>query len=74
MKKEEFINIWDNVVSAIESTVDYFRGFYRIPVSQLLPYNALLVPFSYFFYHHKDKPTGNKQKYLQDFCAYLHIE
>jgi hypothetical protein len=67
LKKEEFINIWDNVVSAIESAVDYFRGFYRIPVSQLLPYNALLVPFSYFFYYHKDKPTGNKQRYLQDF-------
>jgi hypothetical protein len=47
--------------------VDYFRSFYRIPVSQLLPYNALIVPFAYFFYHHKDKPTGDAQKYLQDF-------
>ena len=32
-----------------------------------MPYNALIVPFAYFFYHHKDKPTGDKQKYLQDF-------
>jgi hypothetical protein len=32
-----------------------------------LPYNALIVSFSYFFYHHKDKPTGIKQKYLQDY-------
>lgn len=67
LKKKEFIEIWDDVIDAIEKTVDYFRGYYRIPVSQLLPYNALIVPFAYFFYHHKDKPTGNKQKYLQDF-------
>lgn len=67
LNKQRFIATWDDTISAIESTVDYFRGFYRIPVSQLLPYNALIVPFAYFFYHHKDKPTGDKQKYLQDF-------
>lgn len=67
LKKEDFIEKWSDVVSAIESAVDYFRGFYRIPVSRLLPYNALLVPFAYFFYYHKDKPTGVKQQYLQDF-------
>ncbi len=48
-------------------TIDYFRNFYRIPVSQLLPYNALIVPFSYYFYKMKDKPTGDRQKYLQDY-------
>ena len=67
LNKKKFIDNWDNAVDAIERTVDYFRGFYRIPVSQLLPYNNLIVPFAYFFYHHKDKPTGDKQKYLQDF-------
>jgi hypothetical protein len=67
LNKQKFINIWDDAASAIESAVEYFKTFYRIPVSQLLPYNALVVPFSYFFYKHKDKPTGDKQKYLQDF-------
>jgi len=67
LNKHRFINIWDDAVDAIERTVDYFRNYYRIPVSQLLPYNALVVPFAYFFYHHKDKPTGDMQKYLQDF-------
>lgn len=72
LDKQKFINIWSNAITAIESAVEYFKGFYRIPVSQLLPYNALVVPFAYFFYHHPDKPTGEKQKYLQDFfwrCA-----
>lgn len=72
LDKQKFIDVWDSVVDAIERTVEYFRSYYRIPVSQLLPYNALIVPFSYFFFHHNDKPTGIKQKYLQDFfwrCA-----
>lgn len=67
LNKKEFIYIWDEVVIAIESVVEYFRNFYRIPVSQLLPYDALLIPFTYFFFKHKDKPIGKKQKYLQDY-------
>lgn len=67
LDKSSFIDIWSNAVDAIERAVDYFRSYYRIPVSQLLPYNALIVPFAYFFYHHNDKPTGNKQRFLQDF-------
>lgn len=67
LDKEKFIELWPSVADAIERTVDYFRDYYRIPVSQLLPYNALVVPFAYFFYHHNDRPTGDKQRYLQDF-------
>jgi hypothetical protein len=33
----------------------------------LLPYNALIAPFSYFFFYHPDKPTGDKQRFLEDF-------
>ncbi|RLB87158.1 MAG: hypothetical protein DRH10_09575, partial [Deltaproteobacteria bacterium] len=72
LDKQEFINIWYDAIDSIEKAIEYFRNFYRIPVSQLLPYNTLIVPFAYFFYHHKDKPTGDKQRYLQDFfwrCA-----
>ena len=67
LNKADFINCWNNGVSAIESAVEYFISYYRIPVSQLLPYNALIVPFSYFFYKNVDKPIGLKQKYLQDY-------
>ncbi len=67
LDKSKFIDVWPHAVDAIYQAVDYFRGFYRIPVSRLLPYGALLVPFSYFFYHHPDKPTGDMQSDLQDF-------
>ena len=65
--REEFIATWPMAVAAIETAADYFRNSYRIPVSRLLPYNALLVPFAYYFYHHKDKPDGEGFKRLRDF-------
>jgi hypothetical protein len=68
LNKKEFIDIWDKVMSAFEAAAEYFKTFYRIPVSQLLPYDSLLVPFAYYFYNHPDKPLGQHQKALQDFC------
>ena len=67
LEKEEIIKKWDGVMDAIKLAVDYFRDYYRIPVSNLLPYKTLVVPFAYFFYHHKGKPYGDKQRYLNDF-------
>lgn len=67
LDKKKFIDVWDNVVDAIERAVEYFKLFYRIPVSQLLPYDGLLVPFTYFFFYHKDRPLDIKKKYLEDY-------
>ena len=67
IEKQKFIDSWKDAVDAIEEAVDYFRGYYGIPVSKLLPYNALIVPFAYFFFKHKDKPAGNMEKHLDDF-------
>lgn len=65
--KSDFIDAWEPVMNAIKSAVEYFKFTYRVPVSQLLPYNALLIPFSYYFYHHRDIPTLEDRKYLEDF-------
>lgn len=67
LERDRFIDIWDDVISALESAVDYFKNNYGIPVSQLLPYDGLLVPFTYFFYHHKDRPLDVKQALLRDY-------
>lgn len=67
LDKGRFISIWDKAVDAIKNAVEYFKLYYGIPVSQLLPYKGLLVPFSYFFYIHPTKPTGDMQKRLEDF-------
>lgn len=67
LEKRKFIDAWPEALDAIYGAVDYFRSYYRIPVSRLLPYSALLVPFSYFFFKHPDRPTGEMAKRLQDF-------
>lgn len=67
LEKDAFVNIWDNVTDALERAVMFFHDSLRIPVSQLLPYDGLLVPFTYYFYHHKDKPVGRQSELLQDY-------
>jgi len=67
LKKADVVAKWDDVVEAIRSAVDYFRTSLHVPVSKLLPYNALLAPFAYFFFHFDKKPVGKRQHYLQDF-------
>jgi len=67
LSKQDIIDHWDDGISALEHSIDYFRTSYGIPVSQLLPYDALLVPFAYFFYHNKDKPNADQRQYLEEF-------
>jgi len=67
LDKQAIIDIWDDVVSALKESIDYFRSVYRIPVSAILPYDSLLVPFAYFFYFQKGKPKGNQIKFLEEF-------
>jgi hypothetical protein len=72
LPKAKFIATWPKAIDAFERAVEYFRQTYRIPVSKLLPYNTLLVPFAYYFFHHPDKPDLEQKKLLQDFfwrCA-----
>ena len=72
LAKGQFIDTWPKAVDAFERAVEYFRNTYRIPVSKLIPYNTLLVPFAYFFYNHPDKPDPEQRKFLEDFfwrCA-----
>ena len=66
LDKMAFINIWDEAVNCIKSSIDFFRS-YGIVVGRILPYNALLVPFSYFYYQHKNNPSGIMKKRLEDF-------
>jgi len=66
LEKERFIDIWEEATNCIKASIDFFRG-YGITVSGILPYNALIVPFSYFFFKHKETPAGEKKKMLEDF-------
>lgn len=67
LDKQAIIDIWDDVISTLKESVDYLRSVYRIPVSAILPYDSLLVPFAYFFYFQKEKPKGEQIKFLEEF-------
>lgn len=54
--KQVFIQSWPTVKDGIFAAVDYFRNHLCIPVSRLLPYNALLVPLTYFFIRNEGQP------------------
>ena len=66
LDKQRFIDTWEDASRAIGLAVDHFRGALSIPVSQLLPYKGLLVPFAYFFYRHPTPPSGEMQRMLHD--------
>ena len=66
LDKADIIARWDGVISAIEKTIDHFRTVLRIPVSQILPYDTLIVPFAYFFLKTGKSPSGQQRKYLEE--------
>lgn len=67
LPSEDIIKVWDKTVSAIKKTVDHFRKAYGIPTSSLVPYPALMVPFSYFFFKNGDGPTEQQDTYLKEY-------
>jgi hypothetical protein len=67
--KTEFIETWPDAIAALEQAVEYFRNRYGSPISQLLPYNALLVPFAYFFWITRTLRSASSLKIF--FGAYL---
>jgi hypothetical protein len=68
LTKNKFIKNWPTVKDGIFIAVDYLRNHLRVPVSQLLPYNALLVPLTYFFNRLKGRnPTHIQNKLLTQY-------
>lgn len=74
IKREVFIETWPVMVESLFSAVDFIRSELRIPVSQLLPYPALLIPLTYFFFHTNNKKPGTTQiKGLEQFFYWCGI-
>jgi hypothetical protein len=66
--KDKFIESWDIMKESLFCCVDFVRSKIGVPVSQLLPYPAILVPISYFFAKNKCKvPDNNQAKLLKQY-------
>jgi len=57
ISKAKFIDNWEAVKDALFCAVEFARTTLRIPVSKLIPYDAQLIPLTYFFFKNKGKPA-----------------
>jgi hypothetical protein len=64
IRRETFIANWEPMKSSLFMAIDFVRSELRVPVSQLLPYPALLVPLAYFFHTIANKKPTNEQVHL----------
>jgi hypothetical protein len=72
IRREKFIATWDPMESSMFSAVNFIRTKLRVPVSQLLPYSSLLVPFTFFFYKNKNaRPTAKQARLLAQFFYWV---
>ena len=74
LSKNKFIKEWDTVVDGLFHAVDYIRKTLHVTVSRLLPYNALLVPFTYFFIRSGSKrPSDLQTKLLKQYFLWASL-
>ena len=72
LDKDKFIDAWSEVRRGVFAAVTFLRKTLRIPVSRLLPYDALLVPLAYFFTQ-IPKPTKTQRDSLQAYFWWASI-
>lgn len=64
IRRESFIANWDPMKKALFMAIDFIRSELRVPVSQLMPYPAMIVPLTYFFHAIGNKKPSSKQARL----------
>jgi len=68
LDKGLFIDAWPTVTTGIFAAVDYLRSHLKVKVARLLPYNALLIPLTYFFIRNKgEMPTHEQHLCLRQY-------
>ena len=60
IRRETFIDKWEPMKASLFTAIDFIRSELRVPVSQLVPYPALVVRLVYFFY-----ATANKKPSIE---------
>lgn len=60
-----FRDNWDSCKSALFKSIDFMKANLGVSASRILPYDSIIVPFSYYFKHSDIAPTGNAKSYLE---------
>jgi hypothetical protein len=61
----EFKEKWNECKDAILRTVNFLRENLGVNASRVIPYDGLIIPFTFYFYKSKNNPTGNIKSYLE---------
>jgi len=64
IKRQTFITSWEPMKTALFMAIDFIRSELRVPVSQLVPYPAAVVPITYFFHTIGNRKADNDQARL----------
>ena len=68
LNKRHVINLWDDIVIAIESAVDFLKINLHVIGTSILPTVGFFVTFGYFFYKHgKAQPTKKQLQLLKKY-------
>lgn len=72
IRRDLFIDTWEPMKASLFTAIDFIRSELRVPVSQLVPYPALLVPLTYFFHKTGNKkPTNEQVRLLEQFFYWV---
>ena len=72
IKKNDFIDNWKIVKEGIFHAVNFLREDLSIRTSHFLPYDSILVTFSYFFIRNKfQRPSAAQRKLLQQYIFWV---
>jgi len=50
LDKETFENTWDKVLESIRKAIDFLKATFKLSDAKIIPYNAIIIPLSYYFY------------------------
>lgn len=64
IRRDAFIEKWEPMKASLFMAIDFIRSELRVPVSQLVPYPALVVPLVYFFHANGNKKPSIEQVQL----------
>ena len=64
ISRDDFINSWERTKVGLFRAVDYLRSHVGVSVSRILPYNALLIPITWFFVSKDDHDVSAAENTL----------
>lgn len=62
--RDEFISSWELTKSGLFDAVDYLRSHLGVRVSGILPYNSLLIPYTWFFVNKRGHAVTQRENGL----------